>query len=947
MRHEKPSPFEKISFRISLLLLLVTRSIFATAAPTLHDDASIQWKDAHFQAKPDGNLMYLVTTQGVLIETSKFNIESPTGSTHSNLLPWEMQRTVKGNSLRFAEPIRIGSAAGHHSVTTSVEDRTLQISADFTAEGYRVRNVILNLPLDVYAGHQFEVDGEAFAYTEAGEHPKGRKGVTLMGRRPFKQFVSSDVNGSRFVLEPKCDLEIEVVNRSDWKGHRSFWVNLYSVDGRHVDYTLQLPDYEPAMWAGGRPLNYLGNSSFELGREEWGVIFSKRDVSSKWSVTDETASHGGQSLKVEIVPQVAAYENKSKPATIVSEYFVGNVLDQLTISADLKATVSGQKVKLQLRLVPTKLVPNKGSTMIEKEVTLTDEWQRFSFDARLPLAANNAYAIAVAIPATEKPAVVYMDAVTVTRKGERQYNPKLPLEVMSDTVRYHRVYEPGEGFDLVTTIRNNEDVASSCRLSLEIKDWLGEIVHRDAKQFDLIEANSNKRVIWDIPAFTRQGLYRVQVLSGKTETVQNQTHGLSLAVLRDRNVDKVDPAIRFGACITDLREFWALERIGLGWSRFTFDCAWGNLQPRENGWNQQKEEQLSALLDYQASFGVTPLAVLGPGMPKWVSRAPKGSSAFRAYTPRDDVREEFVDYLKRVLEMADGRLYAIETWNEPDIPLFFRGTVKEMAEFTTLAYETIKAHDPSIDVVGLGLATPAETKNKFLAKLLKETGLDPYDAISFHPYTEGRLHPAKGEFREVVHSIGEVMKEHGDPVPLWSTEFGYFGYAHDAKPFVPFKNPFVAREIYHEQESAEAYIQAICTSFANGVEKTFYFTLLEGNLVDRWLHGWVGPGGRSVESGFIAAATACDLMYEVDCLGQESIGDGTYQTRFTGPAGDFLVLWNEKDGATVELAISETIQARDLYGNPFTIEPVDGVAEIAVTGTPVYLYLDDLKKILQ
>ena len=917
-------------------------SLEATPA-TVHDDASIQWEDAHFQAKPDGNLMYLVTTQGVLIETSKFNIQSPTGSTHSNLLPWEMKRTVKTDSLRFAEPVRIGSAAGHHSVTTSVEDRTLRISADFTAEGYRVQNVILNLPLDVFAGHQFEVDGEAFSYTAADDHPKGRKAETLMTRRPFKQFVSSNVAGSRFVLVPKSELEIEVVNRTDWKGHRSFWVNLYSVDGRHVDYTVQLPDYEPVMWAGGRPLNYLANSSFELGREEWGVIFSKRDVSSKWSVTDETASHGEHSLKVEIVPQVAAYENKSKPATIASEYFVGNVLDQLSISADLKATVPGQKVKLQLRLVPTELVPNKGSTMIEKEVKLTDEWQRFSFDARLPLAANNAYAIAVAIPATEEAAVVYLDAVTVTRKGETQYNPQLPLEVMSDTVRYHRLYEPGEAFDLVTTVRNNADVESPCSLSLEIKDWQGKVVHAESRQFDSIAANSNKRIEWDIPSFTRQGMYRVQVLSGKSDDLLNQTHGLSLAVLRERNVDQVDPSIRFGACITDLREFWALERIGFGWSRFTFDCAWGYMQPTENWWNTAKEEQLSALLDYQANFGVTPLAVLGPGMPKWASRGPKGSSAFRAYTPREELQDAFVDYLNRVLDMADGRLYAIETWNEPDIPLFYRGTIKEMAEFTTLAYETIKAYDSSIDVIGLGLATPAETKNKFLAKLLKETGLDPYDAISFHPYTEGRLHPAKGEFREVVHSIGEVMEHHGEPIPLWSTEFGYFGYAHDAKPFVPFKNPFVAREIYHEQESAEAYIQAICTSFANGVEKTFYFTLLEGNLLDRWLHGWVGPGGRSVESGFIAAATACDMMYDVECLGQESLGEGVYQTRFSGKQGDFLVLWNEQGESSLSLDRPCSLNGKDLYGNDISFPSENGTVTISITSEPVYLFVSNLK----
>jgi hypothetical protein len=931
-----------------LLSGLLLQSLEAdSGSPTLHDDASIQWEDAHFQAKPNGSLMYLVTTRGRLIESSKFNIKAPDGSQHSNLLPWEMKMEVKKDALSFAEPIRMGDASGNYRVDTMVvEDRMLRIVADFVAEGYRASNATLHLPLDVYSGHHFTLDGESIPYTGTGEHPEGRKREILLSRRSFQQFVSSDASGFCFVLEPQSELEIEIINRTDWKGHRSYWVNLYSGDGRHVDYTLQLPEPTLAGDVEERPANYLANSSFELGREEWGVIFGKRDVSSKWEVTDATASHGECSLKVEIVPQLADFENPAKSATIASDYFLGKPLDRLTISADLKASIPGQKVKIQLRLVPTELVPNKGSTQIEKEVVLTDEWQRFSFDARLPLAANNAYAIAVEIPATKKAAVVHIDAVTVAGKGITAYQPARTLEALTDTQRYHRVYAPGEAFDLVTTVRNNSEAAVAAEAQLVIRNIDGTLVHEVEYCFGEISAESNASVTWKTPAFTRQGMYRLEIYAGEKGTAP-EPHGLSLAVLRERDVDKVDPSIRFGACITDLREFWALERIGLGWSRFTFDCAWGNLQPRKNWWNERKERQLSALLDYQASFGVTPLAVLGPGMPKWASRAPKGSSAFRAYTPMDSLEDAFVDYLNRILEMADGRLYAIETWNEPDIPLFYRGTVKEMAEFTTLAHEVIKRHDPDIEVVGLGLATPAETKNTFLVSLLEETGLAPYDAISFHPYTEGRLHPAKGEFREVVHSIGAVMAEHGEPLPLWSTEFGYFGYAHDAKRFVPFKNPFVAREILEEEESAEAYIQAICTSFANGVEKTFYFTLLEGNLLDRWLQGWVGPGGRSVESGFIAAAAACDMMYDVECLGQEALGDGSYQTRFTGPAGDFLVLWNEKGEEVLNLASTEVIRATDLYGNPFTIEPVDGVVTIKATATPVYLHLQDLKKVLQ
>ena len=112
----------------------------------------------------------------------------------------------------------------------------------------------------------------------------------------------------------------------------------------------------------------------------------------------------------------------------------------------------------------------------------------------------------------------------------------------------------------------------------------------------------------------------------------------------------------------------------------------GRLINQQGQWNQEHADSLSALLDYQATFGVTPLAVLGPGIPKWASRAPKGSSVYRAYTPKESAQDYFVNYLNRLIEMAGGRLHAIETWNEPDIPLFYRGTVEEMADFSTLAY---------------------------------------------------------------------------------------------------------------------------------------------------------------------------------------------------------------------------------------------------------------------
>ena len=68
------------------LLALLISVCLAERAPSIHKNASIQWDDMHFQVKPDGIPMYLVSIHDVLIEGAKFSIQATDGSVHSNLL---------------------------------------------------------------------------------------------------------------------------------------------------------------------------------------------------------------------------------------------------------------------------------------------------------------------------------------------------------------------------------------------------------------------------------------------------------------------------------------------------------------------------------------------------------------------------------------------------------------------------------------------------------------------------------------------------------------------------------------------------------------------------------------------------------------------------------------------------------------------------------------------
>ncbi|MEC7610059.1 MAG: hypothetical protein VX964_07800, partial [Verrucomicrobiota bacterium] len=175
----------------------------------------------HFQVKPDGIPMYLVSIHDVLIEGAKFSIQATDGSVHSNLLPWEIKQQVTESALRINEPIRIRAARGNYRVETSlVQSRKLRGVIDFEAEGYRAKSLSFQLPLDVYAGKRFMVDGQIFDYGNLGAAQSARRQV-LLSRRSFSSFTAIDDLKLAFSIEPNSDFEIELLSMVDWKGHRA------------------------------------------------------------------------------------------------------------------------------------------------------------------------------------------------------------------------------------------------------------------------------------------------------------------------------------------------------------------------------------------------------------------------------------------------------------------------------------------------------------------------------------------------------------------------------------------------------------------------------------------------------------------------------------------------------------------------------------------------------
>ena len=262
-----------------------------------------------------------------------------------------------------------------------------------------------------------------------------------------------------------------------------------------------------------------------------------------------------------------------KSAVVASDYFQSTALKSVRFSVDLKADKIGQKAKLQIRYVPTALVPNDGSNLLEKEVVLTKEWKRYGFNVDLPLAENNAYAVAVEFPEIKSGDSVFVDALRISSPEDKNYAAYSELESGLDTIRYRRLYELNEPFDLISYLKNNGNNLVNYKLCLKIRDTDDQLVYEAEKPYKNLERQAITNIDGRLLVLKKQGMYRAELLTlNKDSDVINRNH-ISLAVIRKREMNVVDPSNKFGVNITDLREFWALERIGIGWSRFTFNCS--------------------------------------------------------------------------------------------------------------------------------------------------------------------------------------------------------------------------------------------------------------------------------------------------------------------------------------------------------------------------------------
>ncbi len=120
-----------------------------------------------------------------------------------------------------------------------------------------------------------------------------------------------------------------------------------------------------------------------------------------------------------------------------------------------------------------------------------------------------------------------------------------------------------------------------------------------------------------------------------------------------------------------------------------------------DGTSETEWRQTLEALDYMNDAGLLPYLVL-IGVPEYAQKT--GGSW--ALAPDLEKYEQFWYNAAKFLREREIRIGAYETWNEPDLPSFFSGSVREAIDMTIASTRGLKRGDPDALVTALGLCWP-------------------------------------------------------------------------------------------------------------------------------------------------------------------------------------------------------------------------------------------------
>ncbi len=340
---------------------------------------------------------------------------------------------------------------------------------------------------------------------------------------------------------------------------------------------------------------------------------------------------------------------------------------------------------------------------------------------------------------------------------------------VSDPVK--SVVEPGGNFSIRFRMKNESRNDISGSLKLTVTDFHGKAVVDAGSLPCVLRAGAERTFESTVKAPALNGPYKV---TASSELLKSNVDVSSFAVW-----PLLKKALRedsfFGNHINSYTDRYLEQgnRLGLGWTRvhdMNGGTWWVKVQPEPGAfvWNDCDEKiervRTNNMLLLGAFFST----------PYWAGKDGPGKPFGKGYPPAiNPDPEHFRNYVKETVKHCKGFIKYWETWNEPDVSMFWRGSPAEFANICKVAYETAKAADPSCKVMVGGLTAPSW---KWHEEAAKAGSLKYCDILSYHEYFNASDEPEEiyQETATLLEHFRSLSEKYGNGrnVEIWNTEGG-------------------------------------------------------------------------------------------------------------------------------------------------------------------------------
>jgi polysaccharide biosynthesis protein PslG len=241
------------------------------------------------------------------------------------------------------------------------------------------------------------------------------------------------------------------------------------------------------------------------------------------------------------------------------------------------------------------------------------------------------------------------------------------------------------------------------------------------------------------------------------------------------------------------------------------------------------------------------------------------------------------------------------------------------------SYAAVKSRNPATTVVGPVIA---RYDDAWLTGFYKAGGLKYVDAVSFHPYNYTFTIGPEFLEAELQQANGRIAQyDGGASKPIWITELGWSTGVAD----------------YSEQSQAQNLVRAETVSFANGVQRFYWYDLIDDGPDSGHESNFGLFHYPSSETSALApkpsAMAQVILAREIagkDFTSRDGLNSSTYSYVFGAGRSATRVAWATAP-TTVSYASSKPVSLTTEFGETSVLKPVNGIVRVQLTGAPVYL----------